>query len=79
MQQLALLAIFSFVVVQLASAQLPLRIDVTWFERHDVWKRRNDAFYDDAKAGDAPLNDAASDEGETDRHSQQVSKTLTFF
>ena len=53
-------------------AQLPLRIDVTWFERHDEWKRLHDAFYDDAKSVDDVLNDAAVDEDETDRHTQQV-------
>ena len=67
-------------MVQSSSAQLPLRIDVTWFERHDEWKRLIDANYGDAKNGDdATANDtaaAAADEGESDRHTQQV---FTFF
>ena len=55
------------------AGQLPLRIDVTWFEDHDRWQQQqSDAFSDSKNAADA--SDAlASDEEETDRHTQQAS------
>jgi hypothetical protein len=61
-----------------SAGQLPLRIDVTWFEHHDRWQQQQqqqtDAFSDSNNNNAADASDAvASDEEETDRHTQQAS------
>ncbi len=71
------LAVLTVMVQYQGSAgQLPLRIDVTWFEHHDRWQeQQNDAFSDSKYNNNAAdASDAiASDEEETDRHTQQAS------
>lgn len=72
MHQLSLLCLATtMVMLQSASAQLPLRIDVTWFENHDEWRQRSDAVSESSNGHDDAAK-ASEDEEETDKHTQQA-------
>ena len=73
-QSVVLLTVLVVVQLTLTLAQLPLRIDVTWFEKQDEWQA-DSAVRADANFG-VNKNDgeAASEpeQEETDRHTQQA-------